>query len=139
MTYKTRRKRDQALTADVLDGQLDLQALAIKHGLSLDELAKWVMNDDIFRSLTALCLLADFQTQFILSQHRVTAAVALVRMASGEGSDADLQRRACVDVLRMNMDRAKPEAESEAQAQAESTPVEAIRKLVYGQGRGKRA
>ena len=133
MLYKTKRKRDQELTADVLKGELDLQALAKKHAMSLRELATWVMSDDVFRSLTALCVLADFQTQFILSQHRVTAAAALIHMASGDGTDVDLQRKACVDVLRVNMPRVDPPVAASDGAPPQAMPVDALRKLVYGE------
>ncbi len=124
--------RDENLLGDLIAGGLTLRELAQKYGMTLGELAGWVMSEHVYARLKALCALADFQTQLVLSQHRVSAAATLINIAGSEVEGTELKRKACVDVLRLNMPRIDPRDRKQEAAAEKPLPVEVIRKLVFG-------
>jgi len=107
------RKREQ-LILDLISGDRDLLTLAAEHKLKPDALAAWVHQETNRQCLSGLCLLADLQTQVLLSRYRLLAATRLIRLATGEESDEknarDTARRACVDLLKLDLKRADAQA-----------------------------
>jgi len=119
MAYRSKRKqqlRDENLLADLTAGGLTLRELANKYAMTLEQLGKWVRSENICASLSSLCTLADFQTQLILSQHRVSAAATLMNIAGSEAG-TEMKRKACVDALRLNMPRIESRTESQTKEQ----------------------
>lgn len=113
-----RRKR---LIRDLLDGNNDVVDLAEKYGVSADALAAWIAEPANQRCLAGLCTLADVQTQLMLSRWRHHAANRLIRYATDKESPASLARRACVDLLKLEMKRAdRGEVDDVDDAAAES-------------------
>ncbi|MEM1108245.1 MAG: hypothetical protein AAGH99_06100 [Planctomycetota bacterium] len=113
---KMSRARRSALLADVFEARRDLSGLAETHRLSPDDLAEWIGREENQRCLTGLCLLADLQTQLMLSRYRQVAVTELIKQASGEGSDGvsggagvsvEQSRKACVDLLKADLKRAE--------------------------------
>lgn len=117
---KMSRARRSALLADVFEARRDLSGLAEEHRLSPDDLAEWIGREENQRCLTGLCLLADLQTQLMLSRYRQVAVTELIKQASGEGSDdasgggsggagvsIEQSRKACVDLLKADLKRAE--------------------------------
>ena len=102
-------KRRRSLIRDVFNAEHDVVALAEAHGLSPDELAQWAGRTENQQCLTGLCMLADMQTQLLLSRYRLLAASRLIRLATQEeeSASADVARRACVDLLRLDLKRAE--------------------------------
>lgn len=110
MPRKISAKKRAALIRDLIHADLDLTTLHSKYGLSPDSLSQWVQDETNHRTLTGLCVLADIQTQLLLSRYRLIAAGNLIDMASnphdGSKSGQDTARRACVDLLKLELPRA---------------------------------
>lgn len=136
-TMSKQNQRDENLLADLIAGGMNLRELAQKHGMTLGELGSWMMSDQVYAWLKALCVLADFQTQLILSQHRVAAAATLINIAGSEVEGTEVKRKACVDALRLNMPRIDPRGETKEAVDLKPLPVEVIREMVYGKDKAK--
>lgn len=102
------RKAGQMLQ-DIFEAKHDLAGLAEVYGLKPTQLASWA-NDSANREvLGGLCVLADLQTQLMLSRYRQLAVTELIRQATGltsgdgEGVSAEQARKACVDLLRADL------------------------------------
>jgi hypothetical protein len=96
----------------VLSGRLDLEEICAAQDVSLEELAKWASLVTTQSRLQALRRLADTRTQFLLSRYRAHAAARLIELTGGEES-AETARKACVDLLRLNVTEAEgPDAET---------------------------
>ena len=80
----------------------DLAELAEQLGLSLEELAMLAGRADTVRELLGLRRLADVRTQLLLSRYRTHAAARLVGLASQDDDD-ELARKACVDLLKLDL------------------------------------
>lgn len=94
--------RRRRIVQMVYDGGADAEQLAKSMKVSLERLAEWAMDDRMQSTLRGLRILADMQTQMILSRYRLTAAARLAKMADQE-EGSELSRKACVDLLRMNL------------------------------------
>ncbi|QDU35571.1 hypothetical protein KS4_36540 [Poriferisphaera corsica] len=108
MTKRIGKMKRRELIEDLVDAKHDLKALGKRYGLAVDELATWAGEQENARTLGGLCFLADMQTQLMLSRYRLLAADRLVRLATdeGEGSSSEVSRKACVDLLKMDLKRA---------------------------------
>jgi hypothetical protein len=107
--------RTRRLIRDLVAAEHDLFELARRHRLLPDDLAVWVSDAANQQTLAGLCMLADLQTQVLLSRYRLLAAGRLIRLATAEEADPsssanDTARRACVDLLKMGLKRASPVA-----------------------------
>ena len=71
-------KRRDRIIGDILHAQHDLVALAEAHRLSPIDLAHWVSDPQNHQMLRGLCLMADVQTQIMLSRYRLLAATRLI-------------------------------------------------------------
>lgn len=100
--------RQKAIMLDMLAAQHDIRTLAQRYGLDEIDLANFALQPANHRRLMALCVLADVQTQLVLSRYRAMAAARLIAIATEKESDPDLARKACVDLLRLDMKRADP-------------------------------
>ncbi len=128
----------QRLIQDIIAAQQDPVTLGEKHGLDADNLAAWVGEPKNQRLLSGLCLLADLQTQVLLSRYRLLAAGRLIRLATEDGADGgrDVARRACVDLLKLDLKRAEAVGVAGGGADAGESEDEAgvmsLRRLLYG-------
>jgi len=130
---KMSKKRREELIADVFEARRDLSGLAAAHRMSPDDLANWIAEEENQRCLTGLCLLADLQTQLMLSRYRQVAVTELIKQASGEGSDetgasVEQSRKACVDLLKADLKRATVEAKP-ASADAATDELTAMQEV----------
>lgn len=130
------KKRRASLIRDILSSEHDVVQLAAAHQLSPDELAQWVGVAENHQCLTGLCVLADLQTQVLLSRYRLLAATRLIRLATQEDeqASADVARRACVDLLKLDLKRADAELPSQASehVDASADDTASLRKALYG-------
>ncbi len=110
MPRRISAKKRAALIRDLIHAELDLTTLHSEYGLSPDSLSQWVQDETNHRCLTGLCVLADIQTQLLLSRYRLIAAGRLIDMATNPPQDnksgLDTSRRACVDLLKLELPRA---------------------------------
>lgn len=95
-------KKVRSVMHRLLEGESDVQALAKAVGVSVEKLAGWAERPEARRRLSGLRWLADMQAQMILSRYRVTAAARLVQLA-GQQEDAELARKACVELLKADL------------------------------------
>ncbi|MEM9915897.1 MAG: hypothetical protein AAF911_13130 [Planctomycetota bacterium] len=145
----SKKKRDE-LIADVFEARRDLAGLAEAHHLTPDALADWIAEEENQKCLAGLCLLADLQTQLMLSRYRQVAVTELIKQASsgasGGGHDeagisVEQSRKACVDLLKADLKRAElgsslaaasvSAADDERSAMQE---VASIRAALFGEG-----
>ncbi len=142
MAKKIGQRRHVQLIQDMLHAEHDVLALAERYGLRPADLAQWALEPEHHRVLRGLCVLADLQTQLVLSRYRRLAAGRLIRLATEEGDDkaAEVARKACVDLLRADMKRADalPEA-AMAKAMvdvpgADGPAAADLRAMFYGSG-----
>ena len=147
MAKKIGLKRRRRLIQDIMTAKHDLVALGETHHLSPDDLAAWVADPENHRALSGLCVLADLQTQILLSRYRLLAAGRLIKLATDDGMKgaSDVSRRACVDLLKLDLKRANFEEvgceiqrDLQAEADAEISEMVLLRELLYGATDGKR-
>lgn len=109
---QTTKQREAQLLLRVYEAREDPLAVAEAFDLSLEELATWAGRDRTMRSLRGLRLVADMQTQLILSRYRLTAAAKLLQLASQEES-SETARKACVDLLKTELTFPEADAANE--------------------------
>ena len=125
--------RPDKLIMDLARAEHDILSFAKAHDLTLDDLVDWSAKPQTRRTLAGLCVLADAQTQLLLSRYRLVAATRLISQATSEDDtlSAEQVRKACVDLLKMELSRAaslsggdEPEKDEafEALARALSVP-----------------
>ena len=122
-----------ALLDDLASAEHDILSLATRHGLTLDGLVEWAFRSQTRRTVAGLCVLADAQTQLLMSRYRLIAATRLIAQATADADTLPPEqvRRACVDLLKTELTRAaeldggeEPEADEafDALARALSVP-----------------
>lgn len=129
-------KRREMMIHDIINAEHDLLALGEAHRLRPDVLAKWIEQPENRQCLMGLCQLADIQTQVLLSRYRMLAASRLIRLATNEDGQVkdDVARRACVDLLRVDLKRAMMEVGQMPDADEDDAALAAMREMLYGQG-----
>jgi hypothetical protein len=129
-------KRQAALIRDIFHASRDVVGLAEAHGLSPDELAAWMAEPGNQRCLTGLCVLADMQTQLMLSRYRLVAVTKLIQQATQqEEVSAEQARKACADLLKLDLKRAGLDEVSPEPAEADTGVSAAqLRAMLYGEG-----
>lgn len=90
----------KALLQDLAGAEHDVISLAHRHGLSLGDLVEWACQHETRRTVAGLCVLADAQTQLLLSRYRLVAATRLIAQATSDDDtlSAEQVRKACVDL-----------------------------------------
>lgn len=98
----------KALLQDLAGAEHDVLSLAKRHGLSLGDLVDWACERETRRTVSGLCVLADAQTQLLLSRYRLIAATRLIAQATSDDDtlSAEQIRKACVDLLKTELSRA---------------------------------
>ena len=139
MPRKWTRRRHDALIADVFAARRDLTGLAEEHELRPDQLAAWIQDDKNRQVLAGLCLLADMQTQLMLSRYRQVAVTELIKQASGGDDEQPVSmeqaRKACVDLLKADLKRAEVDVVADAPAADDREAwreIESIRAALFG-------
>jgi hypothetical protein len=103
------KQRNKAIFADIFEAELDLTGLITKHKLTPQMLADWIGKEPHQRCLAELCVLADLQTQLMLSRYRQLAVSELIKQATGGGEGGSVSseqaRKACVDLLKADLKR----------------------------------
>jgi len=143
MPRKISAKRRAALINDLINADFDLTALHSKYALSPDSLSHWVQDQSNHRCLAGLCALADLQTQLLLSRYRLIAAGRLIDLATNQPEDGksgqDTARRACVDLLKLELKRADIDAEFTVRGIENQAPdgIDSLRQLLYASSNEK--
>ena len=106
MSQKIGRKKGKQIIEDIINARHDMVALGELHELDPQALSAWITEPANHRCLASLCVLADLQTQLLLSRYRTVAATRLIKLATEEGQ-GDVARRACMDLLRADLKRAE--------------------------------
>jgi hypothetical protein len=95
----------ESLIALIFDAQHPSPELAARANLSLSELSRWAAEPSNARLLEGLVRLEDVRAQIVLSRYRAGAAVRLIEIGT-QGQPSELARKACVDLLKLNMPEA---------------------------------
>ena len=125
-----------ALIADIVAAEAEGTGIAERHGLSPEDLSAWAREESNQQTLRGLCVLADLQTQVLMSRCRLLAATKLLSLATGgeEGAAPEVSRKACVDLLRRDMQSALAELGIAGDDASDSQPLrEQLRRELYGQ------
>ncbi len=132
-----------AMLRDIFEARHDLAGLAEAYGLDPAELASWANDEHNRTVLQGLCVLADLQTQLMLSRYRQLAVAELIRQANG-GEDEEGQatvspeqaRRACVELLRADLKpisaTGRASQGGDAEADDPATDLRKLRAAIYG-------
>lgn len=118
-----------AIVRDLLRAEHDIVALAEAHGLSPWDLAQWAGEAENEQCLVRLSMLADLQTQALLSRYRLFAAMNLIRQATREEEGGDADRKACLELLKLDLKRLPPAAGAAGAGGPIDDP--ALRELFY--------
>ncbi len=93
--------------------------------VSMEQLASVALDDRTIRTLQGIARLADVQAQMLLSRYRVNAAMHLITIASA-GEATEIARKACVDLLNMNLKVFEPDENNRDSDLAPAPSEEAI-------------
>lgn len=123
-----------ALLSELARAEHDVLELGQRHGLALPELSAWAARPDTQRTVAGLCLLADLQTQLLLSRYRLVAATRLVGQATGqeESLSPEQVRKACVDLLKIELERVASVSLDTLEAMDDPS-LEALQRAVLGE------
>lgn len=126
------------LLHDLARAEDDILALGERHGVPLGKLAAWAGEPKTQRTVAGLCLLADLQTQLLLSRYRLVAASRLVQQATGqdEALTPEQVRKACVDLLKIELERVSAVSLESAEL-LDDPALEGLRRAVLGGAEGK--
>lgn len=111
MVHTLSATQHASLIADIIAAEADWTGIAERHDLSPEDLSAWAREPSNHQTLRGLCVLADLQTQVLMSRCRLLAATKLLSLATGgeEGAAPEVSRKACVDLLRLDMKSALAE------------------------------
>jgi len=129
------RAKHKQLIADIIAAEADWTGIGERHNLTPERLSHWAQQDQNQLTLRGLCVLADLQTQILLSRCRLVAATRLLSLASGneDGATPEISRKACVDLLRMDLRSTESELSDQGSAdEAVSAMGQELRKALYG-------
>jgi hypothetical protein len=102
---------------------MDIEALAGSMKMTLEELAEWAAMQRTVRTLASLRDLAEMQSRLIVSRYRVTAAAKLAALA-GQSDDAELARKAAVDLLKLEAGEAVRGKNRSTDEESSSEPID---------------
>lgn len=105
-------RRPKALLEAVFSGRIELEKLPAELHIKLEQLADRASDERLLARLRSLRVLADIQTQMLISRWRLSAAARLIALATQE-ENGELSRKASVDLLRLDLPAAEPEAAAE--------------------------
>ncbi len=98
------------LINDLIHAKLDITELESRYGITPDDLSQWIREPDNYNCLAGLCVVADIQTQLLLNRFRASVATQLFELAMKPVDETktslDISRRACVDLLKLDLPRA---------------------------------
>jgi hypothetical protein len=135
MARKITKQRQADLIRDIFNANHDVVALAEAHSLSPADLAEWIAQPHNQRCLSGLCVLADLQTQLMLSRYRLVAVTKLIQQATQqEEVTAEQARKACSDLLKLDLKRAGLDEAASAAETAGDAPLDAqqLQQMLYG-------
>ena len=135
MAQKIGKERQASLIRDIFNANHDVVALAEAHRLSPADLADWIDEPTNQRCLSGLCVLADLQTQLMLSRYRLIAVTKLIRQATQqEDVSAEQARKACADLLKLDLKRADTsEADEGENDEDDALDPQRLRAWLYGE------
>lgn len=114
---------DEFLIEKMIEGELSPSELAQHCGISLNELAQWAAETQHIKALEHLARLADLRAQMLVARYRATAAVRLIAIASAD-EPSELSRKACVDLLKTDLDVFDHMHDDDCAAQTPEPPSE---------------
>lgn len=103
---KTRVSREVARTLEegLLNGE-DVGEMLARLKVGSESFRRWLNSPGVLGRLAARCLSEDLQTALVISRYRPLAASRLGEMAIKQDG-GEMTRRACVDLLRVDLTRA---------------------------------
>lgn len=120
--------RDNTLAAQIIEKLAEAESspteIAAEVEVDLSELVAIASVDANLEMLRQLARLSDVRAQMLLSKYRANAAVQLIAIASAE-EPTELSRKACVDLLKADLDAFGEVSSSVAQPVNPPAPNEA--------------
>lgn len=94
----------EKLIAQMLEGSIGpITRLSEALDMTLEGVARWMGRYENRRNVTNLVRLLDAQTQLLASQHRLYAVARLAEVTRNEKASPETVRRACVDMLKIQL------------------------------------
>lgn len=121
----------EVIAVSMAEGELPPRELAEHVGLSLSELAEWANDPASVRMLSSIAFLADVRAQMVVARYRANAAAQLIAIATSK-EPSELSRKACVDLLNMNLNVFLPpdaKAKESPAPPSEKAILDALEKL----------
>lgn len=99
-------RRSLEVVEDLCRDELGLAEVASRHGMTLMQLARWAGRTGNVWLLEALAELTARRSMLLAARARADAALALRRLAV-DRKNPETARKACVDLLRMEVDASR--------------------------------
>jgi hypothetical protein len=103
------RALSEHLMTLLAEGNHSAIELARENDLSLLALARWAAQPEHVKLLSGLVRLSNVRAQIVLSQYRTSAAAKLIEHAM-HGETGEISRKACVDLLKIDLPIFRDEA-----------------------------
>jgi hypothetical protein len=124
-----RRQFTTKLMSDITHGAAQPVELAATMGVSLPDLAKWVLEPANSLLLEGMLRLSETHVQLLVNNYKAAAVLQLAKMATHEVQD-EQARKACVDLLRTKLEPFAARRDNEADLTRDRTPTLTSRQLL---------
>lgn len=94
--------RSARVLRDVYSMVREAPEIAARHGMTMRELASWASAEEQRATVEGLCRFEDARGELLLRRARVRAAARLLKL-TGEASSEETRRKACVDLLTLDV------------------------------------
>ena len=129
MPQPTDNTKRAELINDLIHAKLDITQLEDSYGITPDDLSQWIRDPENYHCLAGLCVVSDIQTQLLLNSLRSSAATQLFKLAMNPMDETktalDISRRACVDLLKLDLPRADTNKQF-ASSEDQSSPAQSL-------------
>ena len=115
----------QQIIEKIVEAKLSPAEIAANLEIDLHEIASLARHEATMQTLEGLARLEDVRTQMLLSRYRANVAMHLLAIASAK-EPTELSRKACVDLLKTDLDVFARQAEGGGSSSTDASTVPAV-------------
>jgi len=112
----------QQIIEKIVEAKRSPAEIAADLNLDLHEIASLARHEGTMKTLEGVARLADVRAQMLLSKYRANVAMHLLAIASAE-EPTELSRKACVDMLKTDLDVFARHDDGSSSADASAAPA----------------